>query len=74
VVSLLLKYLPQLEIGINHPVRESFTTDTDTLKYTVTGELVHHQMRIDETYARRNIGDYYINTTTFIEQEIIRFN
>jgi hypothetical protein len=44
MVSLLVKYLPQLEIGINHPVRESLTTDTDTLKYTVTGELVHHQM------------------------------
>jgi hypothetical protein len=48
----LLKHLPQLEIRVNHPVGESFTTDTDTFKYTVTGELVHHQVRIDETWER----------------------
>jgi hypothetical protein len=50
----LLNYLPQLKVGINHPVGESLTTDTDAFKYTVTGELVHHQVRVDETYARRS--------------------
>ena len=52
-VSVLLKYIPELEIGVNHAVGESLTADTDTLKYTVTGELMHHQVGVNEACRRR---------------------
>lgn len=52
-VSVLLKYIPELEIGVNHAVGESLTADTDTLKHTVTGELMHHQVGVNETCRRR---------------------
>ena len=31
--------LPLLEVWVHHSVREAFTTDTNALQYTVTGEL-----------------------------------
>ncbi len=31
------------EVRIHHPVGETLHTDTDTLKHTITGELVHNQ-------------------------------
>jgi len=52
-ISVSLKYIPELEIGVNHAVGESLTTDTDTLKHTVTGELMHHQVGVNETCRRR---------------------
>jgi hypothetical protein len=52
-VSVLLKYVPELEIRVNHAVGESLTADTDTLKHTVTGELMHHQVGVNETCRRR---------------------
>jgi len=54
-VSVLLKYIPELEIGVNHAVGESLTADTDTLKHTVTSELMHHQVGVNETCRRRQI-------------------
>jgi hypothetical protein len=45
----LLEYLPELEIRIHHPVGETLTTNTDSFKYTVTGQLMHHQVRVNET-------------------------
>jgi len=52
-ISVLLKYIPELEIGVNHAVGESLTADTDTLKHTVTSELMHHQVGVNETCRRR---------------------
>ena len=52
-ICVLLKYIPELEIGVNHAVGESLTADTDTLKHTVTGELMHHQVGVNETCGRR---------------------
>lgn len=46
--------LPELEVGVDHPVGETFTANTDTFKYTVTGELMHYQMRINKTYEEKN--------------------
>jgi hypothetical protein len=51
-VSVLLKYIPELEIGVNHAVGETLTADTDTLKHTVTGELMHNQVGVNETCRR----------------------
>lgn len=41
--------LPELEVRVDHPVGETFTANTDTLKHTVTGQLVHDKVRVDET-------------------------
>jgi hypothetical protein len=51
--SVLLKYIPELEVGVNHAVGESLTADTDTLKHTVTSELMHHQVGVNETCRPR---------------------
>lgn len=40
---------PQLEVGVHHPVGETFTANTDAFKHTVTCQLVHHKVRVDET-------------------------
>jgi hypothetical protein len=50
-----LKYSPELEVRIHHPVGESLTTDTDAFKHTVTGELVHHEVRVDETCRENTV-------------------
>ena len=39
-----------LEVGVHHPVGEALPADTDALKHTVTGELVHHQVRVDHAW------------------------
>ena len=41
---------PVLEVMVDHPVGETFTADTDTLKYTVTSQLMHNQTSIDDTW------------------------
>lgn len=43
------RHLPLFEIRIDHSVRETLSTDTNTLKHTVTCKLVHYQVRIDES-------------------------
>lgn len=43
------RLLPQFEVRVDHPVGEAFTTDTDTFKYTVTCQLVHYQVGINDT-------------------------
>lgn len=43
------RFLPKFEIRIDHPVGETFTANTDTFKYTVTGQLVHYQVGVDDT-------------------------
>lgn len=48
--------LPELEVGVDHSVGETFTANTDTLKHTVTGQLVHYQVRVNETWrTKRNV-------------------
>lgn len=42
-------FLPVSEIRVDHSVGESFTANTNTFKYTVTSELMHNQVRIDDT-------------------------
>ena len=37
------------EILVSNPVGESFTTNTDSFKYTITGQLMHNQSSIDNT-------------------------
>lgn len=50
-------YSPQLEIWIVHSVGETFTANTDTFKYTVTSELMHDKLGIDETSLFQFVGD-----------------
>lgn len=51
-----------LEVGVDHTVGESFATNTDTFKYTVTCQLVHNQVRIDDTCGATKI------TTTSVDR------
>lgn len=44
-----VRYVPLFEVRVDHSIGETFTTDTDTLKYTVTGKLVHDKVSIDDT-------------------------
>lgn len=46
-------FLPELEVWVDHPVGETFTANTDAFKHTVTGELMHHKMGVDETYETK---------------------
>lgn len=50
-------FLPQFEVRIVHSVRESFTTDTDTLQYTVTGQLMHDQVRVNDSRLFQLVGN-----------------
>jgi len=48
---------PKFEVRIDHPVGETFTADTDAFKYTVTSELMHHQVGIDHARLLQFVGD-----------------
>lgn len=48
---------PQFEVRIHHSVGETFTTDTNAFKYTVTSELMHDQMGVDHTRLLQLVGD-----------------
>ena len=50
-----------LEVGVDHSVGEAFAANTDAFKYTVTGELVHNQVRIDDTW--RETGHELVSFT-----------
>ena len=39
--------IPLLEFLEEHPVRKALSADSDTLQYTITPELVQHQMSAD---------------------------
>ncbi len=41
--------LPEFEVLMHHAIGESLTTDTNTLEYTIAGQLVEHQCGIDVT-------------------------
>lgn len=49
--------LPELEVGVDHPVGEALAANTDTFKYTVTSQLVHHKMGIDDSRLLQLVGD-----------------
>lgn len=51
------QHLPQLEVGVVHAVGESLTANTDTLQHTVTGQLVHDQVGIDEARLLQLVGN-----------------
>lgn len=48
--------LPELEVRVDHPVGETFTANTDAFKHTVTGELVHHKVGVDETWQTKTLS------------------
>ena len=49
ITDFLHNYLPMFEVRVIHPVGEALTTNTNTFKHTVTGELMHHQSRVHHT-------------------------
>lgn len=51
------KNLPQFEVRVYHSVGETFTANTDTFKYTVTGQLVHYQVGVNDTRLFQFVGD-----------------
>lgn len=53
--------LPKFEVRVYHPVGETFTADTDTFKYTVTSQLVHNQVRVNDSRLFQFVG----NDTTY---------
>lgn len=48
---------PLTEVGIHHTVGETLPADTNTFKHTVTSELVHDKMGVDDTRLLHLIGD-----------------
>jgi hypothetical protein len=56
-IHLKLFILPKLEVRVDHPVGEALTANTDTLKYTVTSQLVHDKMRVNNTGLLHLVGD-----------------
>ena len=45
------------KIGVEGSVGETFTANTDTLKHTVTGQLIQHKSGVDETTLFLLVGD-----------------
>lgn len=64
-----IEILPELEVRVDHPVGETFTANTDAFQHTVTGELMHHQMGVDETWRAET--SHYSSSTRIIECDII---
>lgn len=53
----ILFLLPLFEFGVDDSAGESFTTNSDTLKYTVTLELVEYKSGIDHAGLFQLVGD-----------------
>ena len=51
----MLRYLH--EIGVQGSVGEAFAANTNTLKHTVTGQLIQHKRGINETALFLFVGD-----------------
>ena len=49
-------HLPVLEVRIDHPVGESFAANSDPLKDTVAGQLMHDQVRVDDACGAPRSG------------------
>uniref|UniRef100_A0A2M4DMR2 Uncharacterized protein n=1 Tax=Anopheles darlingi TaxID=43151 RepID=A0A2M4DMR2_ANODA len=47
----------QLEVRVHHAVGESLTANTDTFKHTVTSQLVHDQVSINDTGRLHFVGN-----------------
>ena len=47
VIKQTFQYLPLLELWVDDPAGETLTTDTDSLKYTVTLKLVQDKMGVN---------------------------
>lgn len=45
------------EIGKHHPIRESFSADSDSFEDSVTSELIEHERSIDESRSLLFVGD-----------------
>lgn len=58
-----------LEVGVDHSVGESFTANTNAFKYTVTGELMHNQVRIDDTWI---IGKDMVLVDKFLAETVTK--
>lgn len=52
------------EVWVHHSVGETFTTNTDTFQYTVTGKLVHDKVSINNTWHDK----VYIRTFAILKQ------
>lgn len=50
-------FSPKLEVWIVHSVGEALAANTDTLEYTVTGELMHHEVRVNYAGLLQLVGD-----------------
>lgn len=52
---------PKFEVRVYHSVGETFTANTDTFKYTVACQLVHYQVRVNNSRLFQFVG----NDTTY---------
>ena len=43
--------VPLLELRVDNPVRESFPADTDSLKHTITLQLIQYKSSVNHTYT-----------------------
>jgi hypothetical protein len=48
--------VPRLEVRIKHPVGEASHTNPDALKHTITGELMHNELRLNSARLFVSIG------------------
>ena len=55
-----------LEVGVQHTVGEALAANTNTLKYTVTSQLMHNQTGIDNTY--KNMKYIHIKIYLYFKQ------
>lgn len=46
-------FIPVFKVWVDHSVGKAFATNTNTFKHTVTSQLVHDKVGVDET-CRKN--------------------
>ena len=54
------KLVPLFELRVDHPAGETFTADTDSLKYTITLELVHNQPSFNHDCQKQNNDTFIV--------------
>ena len=52
------RHVPCFEVGVDHPVWESFPADPDAFEDSVAGQLMHYQDRVNLSGLLVGIGNH----------------
>ena len=62
--------IPVSEVIVDHTVWKSFATNTDAFKYTITGQLMHYKVGINQSCLFVGVRDHTSEIRLIISKNI----